>query len=164
MTIVTVKLTQYFGTWNGNGVAFTPRFASEGPLGLAAVYMSTMLYFHLLFSNTQSTTTTLAGLSTNDTASLLNDSSYRNQTGTLDVGDVAGQLPLAAIDIEGPNYIQGDRSYPAVSTLLPLLYANYDAQDQQAYAQSDQSVGILDANVTLDFSAVLYAVWLSDFW
>lgn len=158
MAIAKVKLVHSFGEWNGNGVANTPRLATEGKLDLAAVYMSTMLHFHLVVTNQQSTTTTLAGLNDTQSAALLNESSFSKQTGSLNVGDVKGELPLAEVDIKGPTYTQNGVSYNASAVILPRIYATYDAQGQQAYAQSDQSMGILGANLTIQVSAVLYAV------
>lgn len=160
MGIARVKLDQSFGKWNGGAGPLTPRInaTSGADLDLTTVYMSTMLHFHLYVKNDKSTTVDLRTMSDEQTAQLLNDTSYVKEKGSLFVGDAQNTLPLAEVNITGPAYTQGTESYPAKSTIIPQVFATYDAQAQQTYVQKDQTVGVLGANLSVQFSIMYYAV------
>lgn len=156
MGMAKVKLEQSFGKWNGNGSVNTPRLNGTS-LDLTTVYMSTILHFHLSVKNTEEISD-LSGLSENQTQQLINDTSYKNEKGSLFVGDVEGSLPLAEVNITGPDYEQNGVKHPAKSIIIPTMFAEYDVQAQEGYVQKDNSFGVMGANLTISVSVVIYAV------
>jgi len=156
MGMAKVKLEQSFGKWNGNGSINTPRLNGT-QLDLTTVYMSTILHFHLSVKNTEEISD-LSGFSANQTQELLNETNYKNEKGSLFVGDVEGDLPLAEVNITGPDYTQNGVSHPARSTIIPTIFADYDVQSQEGYVQKDNSFGVMGANLSISVSVIIYAV------
>jgi hypothetical protein len=159
MGAAVVKLDQSFGKWSrdSDGKAFTPRLKTSS-LDLTTVFMSTILHVHLLIENKK-----IAETPEEATAELLGKNNYENETHKIKVGDVDEDLPLAEVDIAGPNYTQTDASgvtttYKANTTTIPTVYAQWEGQGSETYTQNDNSTGAISANLQIEFSVLLYAV------
>ena len=154
-----VKLVQNFGKWNldSDGKPFTPKLKNR-EMDLCTVYMSTILHFKLLIENKEL-------LSSEDDVdqSLLNESNYNGDSHKINVGDIKQELPLAQIDIAGPNYIQTSHAgtsveYPAKTTTIPTIYAEWEGKNSETYEQEDESIGKINSTVNVDYSVLIYAV------
>ena len=71
------------------------------------------------------------------------------------------ELPLAEIDIAGPDYNQtgvtnGD--FPAKTTIIPTVYLEFEGQSGETYSQDDSSIGQISAVLNIEFSTLIYAV------
>ena len=154
-----VKLVQSFGAWNldTDDKPFTPHLKNQ-ELQLATIFMSTIFHFKLEIDNRE----IVSGGETPSQA-LLNASNYDSETSKVNVGDIDQELPLAEIDIAGPEYEQYDKdgvmtTHPARTTTIPTVYIEYEGQSSETYEQEDESVGQLNSTVNFDFSVLIYAV------
>ncbi|MHA1339833.1 MAG: hypothetical protein ACTSRZ_06785 [Promethearchaeota archaeon] len=163
-----IKLDQSFGTWNGGAGVVNDGASNEMDLtGLdfAVIFVSTMLHFHVHIDVSDvDTSFGEAGLA--GTKGLVNESNY-NVDGTIKVGNDKGTLPLAAIDIAGPDYQQGNppSSYPAKTTLIPLAFfglnlgAHVQYIDDQNPNASFKADGFLEIQTSIVLYAVAYPTW-----
>ncbi len=154
-----VKLVQSFGAWelDSDDKPFTPHLKTKD-IDLATIYMSTIFHFKLEIDNRE-----IVSQGEAPSQSLLDNSNYNRETSKINVGDIDQELPLAEIDIAGPEYDQTDSSgstvkHPAKTTTIPTVYSEYQGQASETYEQEDQSFGQLNSTVNLDFSVLIYAV------
>ncbi|MHA1475512.1 MAG: hypothetical protein ACTSQ5_10025 [Promethearchaeota archaeon] len=152
-----VKLVQSFGQWDldTDDKPFTPHLKNTS-LDLTTVYMTTIFHFKLWIENKQIVD---AGEAPDE--GLLNESNYNRETHKIKVGDIDEELPLADIDIAGPDYNQtgvntGD--YPAKTTIIPTVYAEFEGQSSETYTQNDTSTGQINATLNIEFATLIYAV------
>jgi len=158
-----IKLDQSFGTWNGGAGINNDGGSGEMDLtGLdfAVLFISTMLHFHLHI-DVKDVEKNLEDEGLTASHGLVNESNY-NVDGTIKVGNDEGTLPLAAIDIAGPNYIQGipGTSYPAKTTLVPLAYLRMNIAGHVQYIddKSPNASFKADGFLSIETSIVIYAV------
>jgi hypothetical protein len=152
-----VKLVQKFGQWDldGDDKPFTPHL-KDTSLDLTTVYMSTIFHFKLFIDNKE-----IVSSSDTPTDGLLNESNYNSETHKINVGDIDQELPLAEIDIAGPNYNQTgftNDDFQAKTTIIPTVYAEFEAQAGETYSKDDSSIGQISAVVNIEFSTLIYAV------
>ncbi len=154
-----VKLLQSFGSWDldGDGRPFTPHLKDE-ELQFATIYMSTIFHFKLWIENKE-----LPEEGTAPDQALLDASNYDETSSKIHVGDIDQELPLAEIDIAGPDYDQTNpvgttTKHPAKTTIIPTVYAEWEAQNSETYVQNDNSTGQINSIVNIDFSVLIYAV------
>lgn len=154
-----VKLLQSFGAWDldDDDLPFTPKLKVT-EMDLAVVYMSAILHFKLLIENEQ----IASGYEEPDQA-LLNASNYNSETHKVNVGDIDQELPLAEIDIAGPDYNQTApdgtvTNHPARTTIIPTVFAEWEGQNSETYVQEDNSTGRINSTVNVDLSLLMYAV------
>jgi len=159
-----VKFDQAFGRWNNGNGPSTPAMA-ENKLDLTTLFMSTILHVHLKIDNSKKTTTTTTSSPEDQNATVkgvMNEDNYDNVTKAVYVGDVAGELPLASIEIAGEDYVKKvgttSETLPATSNIIPTLYADVDSFSTQTYEQADNSTGQMNTTLNIDFSVLLYAV------
>ncbi len=157
-----VKLVQEFGLWDKDtdGKPFTPHLKNTS-LDLTTVYMSTIFHFKLLIENKE-----IVGAGETPSEGLLNESNYDKETHHIKVGDIDQELPLADIDIAGPNYDQygvNAGNYKAKTTIIPTVYAEFEGQSSETYTQNDTSTGQINATVNIEFSTLIYAVSYDNF-
>ncbi len=152
-----VKLVQRFGQWDldDDGKPFTPHLKNSS-LDLTTVYMTTIFHFKLWIENKQIVD---AGESPDE--GLLNESNYNRDTHKIQVGDIDQELPLADIDIAGPNYDQignTTENHPAKTTIIPTVYAEFEGQSSKTYTENDTSTGQINATLNIEFATLIYAV------
>jgi hypothetical protein len=147
-----VKLNQAFGTWNNGNGPNTARVVDR-ELDLTTLFMSTILHVHLAIENGQISDAPTEG-------AMLNETDYEEVNSRVRVGDEANGLPLADIDIIGPGYYQAGSTTltPAVSNIIPTMYASVDAFASNTYNQADNSTGQMNVTLDVEFSVLLYAV------
>jgi hypothetical protein len=151
MGSATVKLVTEFGKWNDTTVL------AGKEKDLAVIMVSTILHVHLQMENSD-----FVG-DTTDTA-LMDESNYNSETHKINVGNYKGNLPLAAIDIAGPDYEQYNRvsnemtTHPAKTTLIPQVYASMNAQTAETYEDSSGGMNVMEGALTIEFSALIYAI------
>ncbi len=145
-----VKLVTEFGAWND-----TSSIAGRN-LDLATVMISTILHVHLKIENKDLV------VPEEGAGALMAENNYNQTDHKIRVGDYRGSLPLAAIDIAGPEYDQYDgvtkTSHPAKTTLIPQVYASLNAKSSQTYEDSNGGVNVMSGALTIEFSALIYAV------
>lgn len=146
-----IKLDQTFGEWNdGLGLNNPTKLAG---LDFAVLFISTMLYFHVNIN------VEAIEEQTNQTAGLANESSWSAE-GTIKVGNYEQTLPVAAVDIVGPEYDQGGDLFQAKTSLIPLVMMDYNMAgsmqyiDEQTPTQSFSADGYLE----IEASVMIYAV------
>lgn len=157
-----VKLDQYFGTWNAGSGPNNPEIAG---LDFSVIFISTITHFHVHFeaeelSETPETTELY------EQAGLLSDGRYvateSNQHGLIKVGRFNSTLPVAAVDIAGPEYWQAvpANKFNASTTTLPLAFFAYDAQAEVTYVDSNDPTQSFEAGgfIELESSVLIYAV------
>lgn len=166
-----IKLDQTFGEWNGGAGLINNGGSGEADLtGLdfAVLFISTMLHFHL---NIMVEDVDLTEEGTSATAGLVNYTDYKAE-GAIYVGNNAGDLPLAAIDIAGPNYelyedgpSSTPATYPAKTTTIPLAYAklNLGANVQYIDDQNPNASFKASGFLNIEASVVIYAVSYPEF-
>jgi hypothetical protein len=154
-----VKLLQSFGSWDldTDDKPFTPHLKVE-ELQLATIYMSTIFHFKLWIENKE-----IASEGEVPDQALLDASNYNEETSKIHVGDIDQELPLAEIDIAGPDYDQTNAvgattNHPAKTTIIPTVYAEWEAQNSETYVQNDTSTGQINSTINIDFSVLIYAV------
>jgi len=151
-----VKLIQSFGQWDlEGGKPKTPHLKNTS-LDLTTVYMTTIFHFKLAVENKQ-----IVDEGEAPSAGLLNESNYNSDTHRIKVGDINQELPLADIDIAGPEYNQSGANtgdYPAMTTIIPTVYAEFEGQNSETYEQEDTSTGQINATLNIEFSTLIYAV------
>ncbi|MHA1584778.1 MAG: hypothetical protein ACTSWL_05960, partial [Promethearchaeota archaeon] len=152
-----VKLLQSFGKWNNGAGPNTP-YLKIHELQFATLYMSTIFHFKLLIENQK-----IASSTEQPSQALLNASNYDHESQKISVGDVKAELPLAQIDIAGPEYDQTNSGgttskHPAKTTIVPTVYAQWEGQHSETYTQDDNSTGRLNSTMNIDFSVLMYAV------
>lgn len=154
-----VKLLQSFGLWarDSDGKPFTPAL-KDHDYQLATVFMSTIFHFKLWIENQQITEG-----AEQPSQALLNESNYDRETSKVKVGNVERDLPLAEIDIAGPEYTKTTvdevtTSHPAKTTTIPAVYAEWEGKNSQTYTQEDNSTARLNSTINFDFSLLVYAV------
>ena len=157
-----VKLVQEFGRWelDDDERPFTPHLKNTS-LDLTTVYMSTIFHFKLLIENKE-----IVGAGETPSEGLLNESNYNKETHHIKVGDIDQELPLADIDIAGPEYEQTgftNGNYSAKTTIIPTVYAEFEGQSSETYTQNDTSTGQINATVNIEFSTLIYAVSYDNF-
>jgi len=157
-----VKLMQSFGAWDKDtdGKPFTPHLKNTS-LDLTTVYMSTIFHFKLWIENKK-----IVDAGESPTQALLNESNYDRETHRIKVGDINQELPLADIDIAGPKYNQSGvntGNYQAKTTIIPTVYAEFEAQSSETYTQNDTSTGQINATLNIEFSTLIYAVSYDNF-
>lgn len=163
-----IKLNQYFGQWNdGNG----PSGSSLNGLGFSVLFMSTIIHLHINFEVQKLP-------NPNDTSAmysqqgLLKNSSYYQGEGVIKVGTYTGDLPVAAIDIAGPEYVQTsgtttktNTTYPAKTCTIPLAFIDFNAKANKVNVntenpnQSFNATGILNLTASAMLYAVSYPTW-----
>jgi hypothetical protein len=153
MDSASVKLLTTFGKWNDTS-------SLKGELGLATVFISTILHVHLNIKN-QDLETTLA----EDNQALMDENNYSEEDHKIRVGnhpDSAERLPLAAIDIAGPEYQQYDgttvSNHAAKTTIIPHFYAELNAKNSETYQDSNNETNVISSVLTVEFSTLIYAV------
>ena len=157
-----VKLIQSFGQWelDSDGKPFTPHLKNTS-LDLTTVYMTTIFHFKLWIENKK-----IVDAGEAPDVGLLNESNYNSETHRIKVGDIDQELPLADIDIAGPEYEQtgiNGGTYPAKTTIIPTVYAEFEGQSGETYTQNDTSTGQISATVNIEFSTLIYAVSYDNF-
>ncbi len=157
-----VKLLQSFGQWDldTDDKPFTPHLKNTS-LDLTTVYMSTIFHFKLWIENKK-----IVDAGEAPDAGLLNESNYNRETHSIKVGNIEQDLPLADIDIAGPDYNQtgvNTGTYGAKTTIIPTVYAEYEGQSSETYTQDDNSTGQISAVVNIEFSTLIYAVSYDNF-
>jgi len=150
-----VKLVTEFGAWNDTS-SIAPN------LDLATVMISTILHVHLKIENKD-----LVPPPEGD-GTLMDENNYDEESHMIRVGDYRGALPLAAIDIAGPNYEQysdptTNTTHPAKTTLIPQVYAQLNARSSATYEDSQSGINVMQGALTVEFSALIYAVSYSTF-
>jgi len=143
-----VKFTTEFAEWN------EPSGTTDD---LAIIFMSTILHVHLHIENHS-----MDAEGTSDDP-LLAEEDYDNEQHKVKVGDYSGDLPLAEIDIAGPNYTQTDdlgvnSTYGAKTTIIPQVYADYNAQAQTTYQDENNGTNVATGMLTVEFSVLIYAI------
>jgi len=158
-----IKLDQYFSDWN-DGAAINPELVG---LDFSVIYISTIIHFRLHFE-----VETLEEIDINQDG-LLDETDHAesiNVSGQIKVGDYTGDLPVAAVDIAGPDYEQGldegvKTSYAASTCTIPLAFLDFDANAQMKYydvatpSQSFQAGGFLNITASILIYAVNYPTW-----
>ena len=158
-----VKLVQSFGLWELDPIddrPFTPHLKNTS-LDLTTVYMSTIFHFKLAIENKE-----IVPAGETATDELLNESNYHRENHSIRVGDIDQELPLAEIDIAGPNYEQNGinaGNYKAKTTIIPTVYAEFEGQSSETYTQNDTSTGQINATINIEFSTLIYAVSYDNF-
>jgi len=157
-----VKLVQSFGQWvlDGDGKPKTPHLKNTS-LDLTTVYMSTIFHFKLEIVNKE-----IIPAGETATDDLFNESNYNKQEHSIFVGDIDQELPLAEIDIAGPDYDQigvMGGTYEAKTTIIPTVYAEFEGQSAETYSQDDSSVSQISAELSIEFSTLIYAVSYDNF-
>ncbi len=154
-----VKLVQEFGLWNPDTIEkpYTPAL-DETYYQLSTVFLSTIFHFKLWIENRQITEG-----AENPSEALLGENNYNRSTAKVKVGNVENELPLAEIDIAGPNYTmttaEGVSSeHPAKTNVIPALYAEWEGENSETYTQEDNSTAAINSTVNFDYSMLLYAV------
>ncbi|MBN2154424.1 MAG: hypothetical protein JW776_00085 [Candidatus Lokiarchaeota archaeon] len=155
-----IKLDQYFSAWNG-GTGPNHIALQDPNMDFSVIYVSTILHFRLHF---EVETVEELELAQNGLADEAVHSGSINASGTIKVGDYTGDLPVAAVDIAGPEYIQGDpgTSYPASTCTIPLAFLDFDAsakvryEDPNAPSQSFEAGGFLNISSSILIYAVNY--------
>ncbi|MCF2138608.1 MAG: hypothetical protein K9W44_00965 [Candidatus Lokiarchaeota archaeon] len=154
-----VKLLQSFGLWkrDTDGKPFTPTLKDHS-YQLATVFLSTIFHFKLWIENRQITEG-----AEQPAQALLNESNYNRETSKVKVGNAEGNLPLAEIDIAGPDYEKTTpddvtTTHPAKTTTIPTVYAEWEGKNSETYTQEDNSTARINSTVNFDFSLLLYAV------
>jgi hypothetical protein len=152
----TVKLDQAIGIWNGAGVVNNPDLAG---LDIAVVFISTIVYFHFNIDVQQ-----YDPLSEDPTAGLANSSQYQAD-GTIKIGNAAGDLPVAAVDICGPSYAQSPDgltyvTHPAYSTTIPMGFLDFNLGASGTYVETANPSRNFQASLFLNVTAsvLIYAV------
>lgn len=143
-----VKFTTEFAKWN------QPSNTTDD---FAIIFMSTILHVHLHIENHDLDTE-----STSDDP-LLAESDYNNEEHSVKVGDYAGDLPLAEIDMAGPEYTQTNSlgeatNHSAQTTIIPQVYADYNAQAQTTYQDENNGTNVATGMLTVEFSVLIYAI------
>ncbi len=155
MGVAEVKLNQEFGEWNGGAGPLTPDVASDS-LDLTTVFMSTIFHFHLQVENN-----VISEEQLDEEDPLLTENNYERESHEVNVGTAATEnngLPLAKIDIAGPDYTQDGVSHPANTNIIPTAFAAWEGQASGTYNQTDGSVAALSGVLNLEFSTLIYAV------
>ncbi|MHA1795453.1 MAG: hypothetical protein ACTSUK_05030 [Promethearchaeota archaeon] len=154
-----VKLLQSFGLWerDTDGKPFTPALKTH-EYQLSTVFMSTIFHFKLWIENKQITEG-----AEQPSQALLNESNYNRETSKVKVGNVEKDLPLAEIDIAGPDYEKTTAddvttTHHAKTTTIPAAYAEWEGKNSQTYVQEDNSTARLNSTINFDFSLLVYAV------
>ena len=162
-----VKLDQYFGEWNTGGGPNNPDLIG---LDFSVIFISTITHFHVHFEVGELTGDPNPEEYT-DQAGLLEDGRYvateTNQHGQIKVGRFNSTLPVAAVDIAGPEYWQGvpENKFNASTTTLPLAFLAFDAQaevvviDTTDPTQSFEAGGFLELESSVLIYAVNYPSW-----
>ena len=150
-----VKLVTEFGAWNDTS-SIAPN------LDLATVMISTILHVHLKIENKDLV------VPEEGAGTLMDENNYDDESHMIRVGDYRGSLPLAAIDIAGPEYEQYNdtttkTTHPAKTTLIPQVYAELNAQSSATYEDSQGGINVMQGALTVEFSALIYAVSYSTF-
>ena len=160
-----VKLDQYFGQWNeGTGLVNSELLGMD----FAVIFISTMVHFHVNFAVEALTSEDPAAEELYEQAGLLEDGRYiatdQNQHGVIKVGREFGDLPVAHVDIAGPEYVQGEgvtsETHNASTVLLPMAFFGFEAEANAQYVdagapeQSFEAAGFLE----LQASVMIYAV------
>jgi hypothetical protein len=145
-----VKLVTEFGAWND-----TSSIANKS-LDLATVMISTILHVHLKIENKDLV------VPEEGAGALMSENNYNETDHKIRVGDYKGALPLAAIDIAGPEYEQYNgtekTTHAAKTTLIPQVYAELNAKSSQTYEDSQGGINVMSGALTIEFSALIYAV------
>lgn len=154
-----VKLLQKFGLWerDTDGKPFTPALKTTD-YQLSTVFLSTIFHFKLWIENKQITEGSEA-----PTQALLNESNYNSETSMVKVGNVEKDLPLAEIDIAGPDYSMTDSggtttTHAAKTNTIPTVYAEWEGRNSESYTQSDNSTAQINSTINFDFSLLVYSV------
>lgn len=158
-----VKLDQHFGQWNeGKGL----NNLEIAGMDFAVIFISTMVHFHVNFAVDPLSSEDPAAEDLYEQAGLLEDGRYvatsQNRHGVIKVGRETGDLPVAYVDIAGPEYEQGDPAvkHNASTVLLPMAFLAFEAEanaqyvDARAPEQSFEASGFLE----LQASVMIYAV------
>jgi hypothetical protein len=153
-----IKLDQYFSDWN-DGAGINPVLAG---LDFSVIYVSTIIHFRLFFEVEAVEEFELV------TSGMVNETNHAesiNVSGQIKVGDFTGDLPVAAVDIAGPNYEQGldegvKTSYPASTCTIPLAFLDFDASAQVRYEDTGAPQKSFAAGGFLNItsSILIYAV------
>ncbi len=153
-----IKLDQYFSDWN-DGAGINPDLLG---LDFAVIYVSTILHFHLHFE-----VEAQENIDVNQDG-LLNETVHNatiNGEGTIKVGDYTGDLPVASVDIAGPDYEQGldagpTTTHPASTCTIPLAFLAFDASANIQYENADDPSQNFEAGGYLNISSaiLIYAV------
>ena len=162
-----VKLDQAFGLWNGGS---GPNNGNLTGLDFAVVFMSTILHFHLEITAEEMDQETYEDMQGDADAGLMNETDvYSQASGKINVGDETGDLPVAAVDIAGPEYTQKNETasnqYTATTTTIPLAFIDFDASSKVNYAdyqdqtQSVEIAGIVEINASAMIYCVSYEHW-----
>ncbi|MHA1522257.1 MAG: hypothetical protein ACTSRK_18950 [Promethearchaeota archaeon] len=154
-----VKLLQEFGMWerDADGKPFTPALKDKD-YQLSTVFLSTIFHFKLWIENRQVTEG-----AEQPSEALLSENNYNSSTSRVKVGDVEGDLPLAEIEIAGPNYNMTTpegvtTEHAAKTNTIPAIYAEWEGQNSETYTQEDNSTAAISSVVNFDFSMLIYAV------
>ncbi|MHA1675053.1 MAG: hypothetical protein ACTSYI_15660 [Promethearchaeota archaeon] len=154
-----VKLVQEFGMWDRDtdDKPFTPALKDKD-YQLSTVFLSTIFHFKLWIENRQITEG-----AEEPSQALLGENNYNRSTAKVKVGNVENDLPLAEIDIAGPNYTmttaEGVSSeHLAKTNVIPALYAEWEGENSETYTQEDNSTAVINSTVNFDYSMLLYAV------
>jgi hypothetical protein len=152
-----IKLDQYFSDWNDGG-AINPDLAG---LDFAVIYVSTILHFRLHFEVNDISVDVAQDGMLNET---VHEASI-NGEGTIKVGDYTGDLPVAAVDIAGPDYEQGPdggptTTHPASTCTIPLAFLAFDASANIRYEDPGNPTQSFEAGGYLNISSsiLIYAV------
>jgi len=148
-----IKLDQYFGEWNSGAGPNNPDLVG---LDFAVVFISTIIHVHLNVEVMAETPETQQGLMNNTEIT---------SNGELKIGNEAGTLPVAAVDIVGPKYNQTDAldvvtTHDAQTTTIPLAFLNFNAQANVQYIDTTNPVNSFSATgvLNIEASAMIYAV------
>ncbi len=159
-----VKLEQEFGQWEldkeNDNRPFTPHLKNTS-LDLTTVFMSTIFHFKLWIENKE-----IVPAGETATDEILNESNYNNKSHHIRVGNIEQDLPLADIDIAGPEYNQSgvtNDNFKAKTTIIPTVYAEFEGQSSETYTQNDTSTGQINATLNIEFSTLIYAVSYDNF-
>ncbi|MBD3350442.1 MAG: hypothetical protein GF364_03050, partial [Candidatus Lokiarchaeota archaeon] len=161
-----IKLDQSFGEWNSGGVVN----AELAGLDFAVLFISTMLYFHVNVEVETVDPVDYETLGTENTTGLVEKDAYSN--GEISVGNYENDLPLASVDIAGPQYEQYEdgptnppQTYDADTTNITLAYLNFNLGgscvyiDDQNPDASFRAEGFLEIGTSIMIYAVAYGHW-----
>jgi hypothetical protein len=158
-----VKLEQSFGLWNGGAV---PTNTNLTGLDFAVVFISTLLHFHLNIDVAAMDNATLEANKANADAGLLNETEvYSEASGSIKVGRDTGDLPVASVDIAGPQYIQNTSAgvetlHNASTCTIPMAFLDFDASSKVSYSDYQNPTQSLNINgmLAIEASIMIYCV------
>jgi hypothetical protein len=155
-----IKLDQYFDDWN-NGAPINPVLAG---LDFAVIYVSTILHFRLHFEvNDIEVEVGQNGLVNSSDPEVTGNV---QANGTIKIGDYTGDLPVAAVDIAGPEYNQtvagggASTTHPASTTTIPLAFLTFDASANMRYEDPGAPQQSFEAGgfIAIESAILIYAV------